>query len=41
LGRLIEISKPSVRVTYAVVDTSAPTLDNVVDEFCAAHGIGN
>ena len=41
LGRLIEIGKPSVRVTYAVTDTSAPTLDDVVDEFCAKHGIGN
>jgi len=41
LGRLIEITKPSVRVTYAVADTSRPTLDEVVDDFCAKHGIGN
>jgi predicted GTPase len=41
LGRLIDIKRPSVRVTYRVVDTSAPTLDSVIDEFCAKHGIGN
>ncbi len=41
LGRLIEIRHPSVRVTYRVVDTSAPTLDSVIDEFCAKHGIGS
>ena len=41
LGRLIEIRHPSVRVTYRVVDTSEPTLDSVVDEFCAKHGIGD
>jgi len=41
LGRLIDIKHPSVRVTYAVTDTSAPTLDQVIDEFCAKHGIGN
>jgi predicted GTPase len=41
LGRLIEIKHPSVRVTYAVVDTSSPTLDDIVDDFCAKHGIGN
>jgi predicted GTPase len=41
LGRLIEIKHPSVRVTYAVVDTSRPTLDDIVDDFCAKHGIGN
>ena len=40
-GRLIEIRHPSVRVTYRVVDTSAPTLDSVIDEFCAKHGIGS
>jgi len=41
LGRLIDIRHPSVRVTYRVVDTSVPTLDEVIDEFCARHGIGN
>jgi predicted GTPase len=41
LGRLIEIKHPSVRVTYRVVDTSEPTLDSVIDEFCAKHGIGS
>ena len=41
LGRLIEIRHPSVRVTYRVTDTSEPTLDSVIDEFCAKHGIGN
>jgi len=41
LGRLITISKPSVRVTYAVTDTAGPTLDQIVDEFCAKHGIGD
>ena len=40
LGRLIEIKHPSVRVTYRVVDTSVPTLDSVIDEFCAKHGLG-
>jgi len=41
LGRLIEIRHPSVRVTYRVVDTSEPTLDSVIDEFCAKQGIGD
>jgi predicted GTPase len=41
LGRLIDIKRPSVRVTYRVVDTSEPTLDSVIDEFCAKHGIGD
>ena len=40
LGRLIVIRHPSVRVTYRVVDTSAPTLDSVIDEFCAKRGLG-
>jgi predicted GTPase len=40
LGRLIEIGHPAVRVTYRVADISAPTLDQVVDEFCERHGIG-
>jgi len=40
LGRLIEIKHPSVRVTYRVVDTTEPTLDAVIDEFCAEHGLG-
>ena len=41
LGRLIDIRHPSVRVTYRVTNTSAPTLDSVVDEFCIKHGIGS
>jgi predicted GTPase len=41
LGRLIDIRHRSVRVTYRVTDTSEPTLDSVIDEFCAKHGIGN
>jgi len=42
LGRLIAIDKPSVRVTYAVTDEpGGPSLDDIVDEFCAKHGIGN
>jgi predicted GTPase len=41
LGRLIDIKRPSVRVTYRVVDTSSPTLDSVIDEFCTKHGIGD
>ena len=40
LGRLIEIRHPSVRVTYRVADVSEPTLDSVIDEFCAKHGLG-
>jgi len=40
LGRLIDISKPSVRVTYRVTDVSKPTLDDVVDSFCDEHGFG-
>ncbi len=40
LGRLIDITRPSVRVTYRVTDTSAPTLDDVVDDFCERHGFG-
>jgi predicted GTPase len=41
LGRLIEIRRPSVRVTYRVADTSAPTLDAVIDEFCTTRGLGD
>ena len=40
LGRLINIDKPSVRVTYSVVDTSTPSLETVVNEFCERHGLG-
>jgi predicted GTPase len=41
LGRLIDIRHPSVRVTYRVTDTAGPSLDSVIDEFCANHGIGD
>ena len=34
LGRLIDIDKPSVRVTYRVTDVSVPGLDDIVDRFC-------
>lgn len=40
LGRLITISKPAQRVTYRVVDTEAPGIDGVVDDFCRRHGLG-
>lgn len=39
LGRLINIDKPVVRVTYQVVDTGTPGIDDVVDEFCTRHGL--
>jgi len=39
LGRLITISKPSVRVTYRVADSGTPTIDSVVDEFLRARGM--
>ena len=39
LGRLIDIKHPVVRVTYRVTDVSTPTLDDIVDDFCARHGI--
>jgi len=39
LGRLIEIPQPSVRVTYRVVDTSSPTLDDTIDEFVRERGL--
>lgn len=40
LGRLIRIDKPVVRVTYEVTDITQPTLDDLVDEFLASHGLG-
>ena len=40
LGRLINIDKPSVRVTYRVVDTGVPSLESIVNEFCERHGLG-
>lgn len=39
LARLIDIDKPMVRVTYEVVDRSAPTLDQVIDDFLRAKGL--
>ncbi len=39
LARLIDIDKPTVRVTYRVTDTGAPTIDQIVDEFCDARGL--
>lgn len=40
LARLIKIDKPVVRVTYRITDRGAPTLDEIVDGFCAQHGLG-
>lgn len=39
LARLISIDKPVVRVSYRVVDTTPPGLDELVDGFCATHGL--
>lgn len=40
LGRIIDLGRPSTRVTYRVTDTGEPTLDDVVDAFVAEHGLG-
>jgi len=39
LSRLVRISQPSVRVTYAVVDRGEPTITQVVEKFLADHGV--
>ncbi len=39
LSRLISINVPTVRVTYDVVDTGAPGIDDVVDDFCRRHSV--
>ncbi len=39
LARLIRIDKPAVRVTYRVTDAGEDSLDSVVDDFIAAHGL--
>lgn len=40
LGRVVEISKPTVRVTYGAEDTGSPSLTEVVEGFLDASGIG-
>ena len=40
LGRLIDITHDTVRVTYRVTDAGDPTLDDIVDAFIAEHGLG-
>ncbi len=39
LSRLIDLSHPTVRATYAVTDVSEPTLDDIVDAFCQQQGL--
>ncbi len=41
LGRIIDIKKPSTRVTYEIEETGTPTLGDVLTEFTSRlHGIG-
>ena len=40
LGRVMRISKPTVRVTYGVEDIGSPSLTEVVEGFLDASGIG-
>ncbi|PKQ30175.1 MAG: GTPase [Actinobacteria bacterium HGW-Actinobacteria-10] len=40
LARLIDIPQPHVRAAYSVVDASERGIDDVIDEFLAAHGLG-
>jgi predicted GTPase len=37
LARLITIDKPTVRVSYRVVDREPPDINEVVDDFLRAH----
>jgi predicted GTPase len=39
LTRLIRIDQPHLRVTYAVTDRGEPSLDGIVSEFLAKHGL--
>jgi predicted GTPase len=39
LARLINIDKPTVRVTYEVTDAGSPGLDEVIDEFLRERGL--
>ncbi len=39
LTHIIEISQPTVRVSYGVEDAGAPTLDEIVDGFLAQKGL--
>lgn len=39
LARLMRIDKPVVRVSYRVVDTTSPGIDDVVDSFIGRHGL--
>lgn len=39
LARLVDLGKPTVRATYAVEDRDGTTLDDIVDAFCAEHGL--
>lgn len=40
LARLIDIRQPHVRAAYRVADASPRGIDDVIDEFLAAHGLG-
>lgn len=39
LARIIRIDKPVVRVTYRVVDTASPGIDEIVDDFLRGRGL--
>lgn len=39
LGRLIDISKPAVRVRYRIEDAGVPSLDDVIDAFLRDRGL--
>ena len=41
LSRLVDLGKPSVRARYHVETVGdGPSLEDVIDEFCRAHGLG-
>jgi predicted GTPase len=41
LSRLVDLGKPSVRARYRIeAREGGPSLDEVIDEFCRAHGLG-
>jgi predicted GTPase len=40
LSRLIDISHPTVRASYAITDVTSPTIDEIIGAFCDQHGLG-
>jgi predicted GTPase len=40
LSRLVNISKPALRVGYALAEKGSPDLNEILDKFTADHPIG-